>query len=46
MPAFKNTRKIHNDIEIGKEVKKIIVVDTSLRLLNNGHFSTKLLFKN
>ena len=29
-PAFKNTSKAHTDIKFGKEVKTIMVVDTSL----------------
>ena len=33
--AIQNTNKTHNDMEIGKEVKTIIVVDTSLHSLKS-----------
>ena len=33
--AIQNTNKTHNDMDIGKEVKTIIVIDTSLHSLKS-----------
>ena len=43
LPVFKNKSKTHNDIKLGKEVKTIMVVDTSLHSLRSeprgGYYS-------
>ena len=39
MSAFQNTSKAYNDITLGKEVKTIMAVDTSLHSLR-GYLAT------